>query len=98
DRMFGRMLPRGLGALPLSQLNFMGAGRRLMKHQMASKGLPNLPALLGAARLAAVRLVACTLSMEAMGVRAAELVGGVGCGGVGDCLGAAEQAGSRRFV
>ena len=98
DRMFGRMLPRGLGALPLSQLNFMGAGRRLMKHQMASKGLPNLPGLLGAARLAGVRLVACTMSMEAMGIRAEELIEGVEFGGVADYLDSAEQAGTNLFV
>lgn len=98
DRMFGRMLPRGLGALPLSQLNFMGAGRRLMKHQMSSKGLPNLPGLLGAARLAGVRLVACTMSMEAMGIRAEELIEGVEFGGVADYLDSAEQAGTNLFV
>ncbi len=98
DRMFGWMLPRGLGALPLSNLNFMGAGRRLMKYNMASKNLPNLPGLLGAARLAGVRLVACTMSMEAMGIRAEELIDGVEFGGVADYLDSAEQSGANLFV
>ncbi len=98
DRMFGRMLPRGLGALPLSKMNFGGAGRRMMKHQMASKGLPNLPGLLGSARLAGVRLVVCTMSMEAMGIRAEELIDGVEFGGVADYLASAETAGTNLFV
>lgn len=98
DRMFGRMLPRGLGALPLSKMNFGGAGRRLMKHQMASKGLPDLPGLLGSARLAGVRLVVCTMSMEAMGIRAEELIDGVEFGGVADYLASAETSGANLFV
>lgn len=98
DRMFGRMLPRGLGALPLSKMNFGGAGRRLMKHQMASKHLPNLPGLLGMARLAGVRLVVCTMSMEAMGIRAEELIDGVEFGGVADYLASAETSGTNLFV
>ncbi len=98
DRMFGWMLPRGLGALPLSKMNFLGAGRRLMKHQMASKQVPNLPGLLGAARLAGVRLVVCTMSMEAMGIRAEELIDGVEFGGVADYLSAAETSGANLFV
>lgn len=98
DRMFGWMLPRGLGALPLSKMNFGGAGRRMMKYQMASKGLPNLPGLLGAARLAGVRMVVCTMSMEAMGIRAEELIDGVEFGGVADYLASAETSGANLFV
>jgi NADPH-dependent 2,4-dienoyl-CoA reductase/sulfur reductase-like enzyme/peroxiredoxin family protein/TusA-related sulfurtransferase len=98
DRMFGRMLPRGLGALPLSKMNFGGAGRRLMRYQMASKRLPNLPGLLGTARLAGVRLVVCTMSMEAMGIRAEELIEGVEFGGVADYLASAETTGTNLFV
>lgn len=98
DRMFGRMLPRGLGALPLSKMNFLGAGRRMMKHQMASKNLPNLPGLFGAARLAGVRLVVCTMSMDAMGIRAEELIDGVEFGGVADYLASAETTGTNLFI
>lgn len=98
DRMFGLMLPRGLAALPLSKMNFAGAGARLMKHQMASKNLPNLPGLLGAARLAGVRLVACTMAMEAMGIRPEELIDGVELGGVADYLESAERSGTNLFI
>lgn len=98
DRMFGRMLPRGLGALPLSKMNFLGAGRRMMKHQMASKNLPNLPGLFGAARMAGVRLVVCTMSMDAMGIRAEELIDGVEFGGVADYLASAETTGTNLFI
>ena len=98
DRMFGRMLPRGPGALPLSKMNFLGAGRRMMKHQMASKNLPTLSGLFGAARMAGVRLVVCTMSMDAMGIRAEELIDGVEFGGVADYLASAETTGTNLFI
>lgn len=98
DRMFGWMLPRGLGKLPLSKMHFGGMGSRLMKHQMASKNLPNLPGLLGSAKLAGVRLVVCTMAMEAMGIREEELLDGVELGGVADYLESAERTGTNLFV
>lgn len=98
DKMFGWMLPRGLTRLALSRMNFGGIGPRLMKHQMDSKNLPNLPGLLGAARLSGVRMVACTMSMSALGIQQEELIDGVELGGVADYLESAEQVGTNLFV
>jgi NADPH-dependent 2,4-dienoyl-CoA reductase/sulfur reductase-like enzyme/peroxiredoxin family protein/TusA-related sulfurtransferase/rhodanese-related sulfurtransferase len=98
DQMFGWMLPRGLGALPLSRMHFAGAGHRMMKYQMASKNLPNLPDLLSAALKGGVQIAACTMAMDAMGIRAEELIDGVELGGVADYLESAEMAGTNLFV
>lgn len=98
DKMFGWMLPRGLGKLPLSKMNFGGAGRAMMNYQMRSKNLPNLPGLLGAAKLAGIRLVVCSMSMEAMGILPEELIDGVEFGGVADYLNQSEQSGTNLFV
>ncbi len=98
DKMFGWMLPRGLGKLPLSKMNFAGAGRAMMNYQMRSKNLPNLPGLLGAAKLSGIRLVVCSMSMEAMGILPEELIDGVEFGGVADYLNQSEQSGTNLFV
>jgi NADPH-dependent 2,4-dienoyl-CoA reductase/sulfur reductase-like enzyme/peroxiredoxin family protein/TusA-related sulfurtransferase/rhodanese-related sulfurtransferase len=98
DRMFGWMLPRGLKALPLSKMNFGGFVRAMMKHQVTSKNLPNLPGLLGTARFSGVRFIACTMSMEATGIRAEELIDGIEFGGVADYLDSAEQSGTNLFI
>lgn len=98
DRMFSWMLPRGLSKLPLSKMNFGGAGRAMMKSQMSGKNLPNLPGLLGAAKLSGVRLVACGMSMDAMGIHREELIDGVEIAGVADYLDSAELAGTNLFV
>ncbi len=98
DKMFGWMLPRGPNKLPLSKMHMAGAGTRMMKDRMAAKNLPNLPGLMEEARKGGVRLVACTMSMEAMGIREEELIDGVELGGVADFLGRSSQSGTNLFI
>ena len=98
DKMFGWMLPRGPKKLPLSQMHMGGAGTRMMKDRMAAKNLPNLPGLMEEARKGGVRMVACTMSMEAMGIREEELIDGVELGGVAEFLGKSSQSGTNLFI
>lgn len=98
DRMFGAMMPSGPDSLPLSHFNFGGLGASMMKHVMNKKNLPNLPGLLEAARKQNIRLVACTMSMDAMGIRQNELIDGVELGGVAEYLNAAEKTGTNLFI
>lgn len=98
DRLFSAMLPAGPDRLPLSHFNFGGLGATMMKQVMQKKHLPNLPGLLQAAQQQHIRLVACTMSMEAMGVRPEELLPGVEFGGVADYLSAAEKSGTNLFI
>jgi peroxiredoxin family protein/TusA-related sulfurtransferase len=98
DKMFGWMLPRGPHKLPLSKMHMAGAGTWMMKDRMASKNLPNLPGLMAEARKSGVRLVACTMSMDAMGIREEELIDGVELGGVADFLGRSSRSGTNLFI
>jgi len=98
DKLFGWMMPRGVHRLPLSKMHYMGAGTRMLKHRMASKDLPSLPGLLEDARKAGVRLVACSMSMEAMGIRREELLDDVEVGGVAEFLGAANETRANFFI
>jgi NADPH-dependent 2,4-dienoyl-CoA reductase/sulfur reductase-like enzyme/peroxiredoxin family protein/TusA-related sulfurtransferase/rhodanese-related sulfurtransferase len=98
DRMFGWMLPKGLPALPLSNMNFGGMGKKMMVDRMAAKDLPNLEGLLNDARNGGARLVACSMSMEAMGIRKEELIDGVEIGGVAEFLGASAKSGTNLFI
>ncbi len=98
DQMFGWMMPRGVHRLPLSNMHMGGMGTRLMKWRMASKNLPNLPGLLADAQRHGARLVACSMSMEAMGIRHEELIDGVEIGGVVDFLAAANQTRANLFI
>lgn len=98
DKMFGWMLPRGINRLPLSRMHMGGIGTRMMKRRMQSKNLPNLTSLLNTAQESGIRLVACTMSMEAMGIRQEELIDGVELGGVAEFLGASSQTGTNLFI
>lgn len=98
DNMFGWMMPRGADKLPLSRINFAGFGAKLMKWRMADKQLPSLPGMMAEAKKNGVRMVACTMSMEAMGIREEELIDGVELGGVADFLGASSQSGTNLFI
>lgn len=98
DKMFGWMLPRGANRLPLSQMHMGGVGTWMMKDRMAGKKLPNLPGLMEEARKSGIRLVACTMSMEAMGIREEELIDGVELGGVAEYLGAASETNANLFI
>lgn len=98
DKMFGWMMPRGVHRLPLSNMHMAGMGTRMMKWRMASKNLPNLPGLLADAQRHGARIVACSMSMEAMGIRQEELIDGIEIGGVADFLAAAGQTRANLFI
>jgi peroxiredoxin family protein len=68
ERMFGRMMPRGADKLKLSKMNMGGMGTMMMKRVMAQKNVYSLPKLMQEAKDAGVRLVACTMSMDVMGI------------------------------
>ncbi|MBF0452255.1 MAG: FAD-dependent oxidoreductase [Candidatus Magnetomorum sp.] len=98
DKMFGRMMPKGIEALPLSRMHMGGMGTRMMKWRMNSKNLPSLDGLMTDAKKAGVRMVACSMSMEAMGITQDELIDGVEIGGVADFLDACNKTQTNLFI
>jgi len=98
DRMFGWMMPRGPNKLALSKMNMGGLGTAMMKHVMRTKGVASLPKLIDDARSQGVKLVACTMSMDVMGIQAEELVDGLEYAGVGSYIGDAQAARMNLFI
>jgi len=98
DKMFGMMMPKGPSQLKLSKMNMGGMGTAMMRHVMRTKKVMSPEELVAAAREAGVRLVACSMSMDVMGIKKEELIDGIEIGGVGAYLGAAEQAGVNLFI
>ena len=98
DRMFGLMMPRGVGALKLSKMNMLGLGTAMMKHVMHSKHVESLPALIEQARQSGVRMVACTMSMDVMGLKREELMDGLELGGVGTFIGESSESRATLFI
>jgi len=98
DRMFGWMLPRGLNRLTLSKMHMAGMGTAMMKHVMAQKHVDSPQQLLAKARKQGLKLVACSMSMDVMGLRQEELLDGVEIGGAATFLAEADQSNVTLFV
>jgi len=98
EKMFGGMMPRGSGKLKLSRMNMAGMGTGMMKAIMKQKNVDSLDTLIEKAKKAGIKLVACTMSMDVMGIRPEELIDGVELGGVGAYLGDAEESNVNLFI
>ena len=96
--MFGWMLPRGADDLVLSKMNMAGLGSAMMKSIMREKGVASLPQMIEDARRQGVKMIACTMSMEIMGIQREELIDGLEYAGVGTYIGDAEAARMNLFI
>jgi peroxiredoxin family protein len=97
-RMFGWMMPRGAGRAKLSKLHMGGMGTAMMMHVMQTKHVPSLPEMIAEAQQFGVRFVACTMSMDVMGIAKEELIEGIDFGGVATYLGEADEANVNLFI
>lgn len=98
EKMFGIMMPRGTTKLGLSRMNMGGIGAKMIREVMKSKGVSSLEELIQSAVAHGVRLVACQMSMEIMGIKQEELIDGVELGGVATFLGSGEQSNMSLFI
>ncbi len=98
EKMFGAMMPRGTGKLKLSKMNMGGMGTAMMKRVMNDKNVDSLETLIQKAMANGVKIVACTMSMDIMGIKESELIDGVELGGVGAYLGDAEESNVNLFI
>lgn len=92
------MLPRGPKKLALSKMNMGGMGTAMMKSIMKDKNVDSLEELMKKAMEAGVRIIACSMSMDVMGISEKELIDGVEIGGVGTYLGEAEESNVNLFI
>ncbi|MCR6544041.1 FAD-dependent oxidoreductase [Dehalobacterium formicoaceticum] len=98
DSMFGAMMPRGASKLKLSKMNMGGMGTEMMKKVMRDKNVDSLEILMNQAIQNGVKLIACSMSMDIMGITKDELIDGIGYAGVATMLGDAEESNMSLFI
>ena len=98
EKMFDFMLPGHTGKLPLSNMNMGGMGPAMIKHIMAKHNVDDLDTLIDNALGMGVKVVACAMSMDLMGIKAEELIERVEIGGVATYLAATDDAGLNLFI
>jgi len=98
ESMFGFMMPRGSEKLKLSKMNMMGMGGKMIKMIMKNKNINSLDELIKLAMDSGVEVVACSMTMDLMGLKQEELIDGIKIGGVGYYLGEAEESNVNLFI
>lgn len=97
-KMFGWMLPTHSSKLKLSKMNMGGAGSWMMRLIMKKKHIDSLESLIAQAAENGIEMIACTMSMDVMGVKKEELMDNVTLGGVATYLERAEEANINLFI
>lgn len=98
EKAFGWMMPRGPKKLGLSKMNFGGMGPQMIKHVMKKHNALSLPQLIELAQEQGVKLVACTMTMDLLGLQREELMDGIHLAGVAGYLGDAADAKVNLFI
>jgi len=98
ERMVAMMTPGSSDSLGLSKMNYFGLGARMLRRLMKEKDIASLEELMGMARDLDVRMIACTMSMDAMAISREELVDGLEYGGVSTYLADAARSRVTLFV
>ena len=97
-KLFDMMLPSSADKLPLSKMNMGGAGQKMIKTIMKDKNVDALPDMIQQAHELGVKFVACTMSMDLMGIEKEELFDFVEYGGVATFIGDSENANMQLFI
>lgn len=98
EKAFEMMMPRGSKKLGLSRMNMGGMGAKMIRGVMKNKNIQSLEELMDAAIQSGVEIVACTMSMDVMGIKKEELIDGITYGGVGYYLGQADDSNINLFI
>ncbi len=98
EKAFGWMMPRGPEKLGLSKMNFAGMGPQMIKHVMKKHNALSLPQLIELAQEQGVKLVACTMTMDLLGLQKEELIDDIEYAGVAAYLGDANEAKVNLFI
>lgn len=96
--MFSKMMPRGADKMGLSKMHFAGFGPKLIKNVMKKHNAMPLPQLIDMAIEQDIKLVACTMTMDLLGLQQEELLDHIEYAGVAAYLADAEDGNVNLFI
>lgn len=82
QKMMAVMSPGSSLGLPVSRMNYFGVGAKMLRSMMKDRNVSALEDMFSLAREMGVRMIACEMSRDVMGISESELVGGLEYGGV----------------
>jgi peroxiredoxin family protein len=98
QRMMALMSPGSSKSLPVSKMNYFGVGAKMLRAMMKDKNVSSLEDLMDLARELGVRMIACEMSRDVMGIKESELFAGVECGGVASFLADSLKSRTNLFI
>jgi len=98
DKLVALMLPSSPAHLGTSKMNMLGIGPTFFKYVMKKKNMMSLPDLISLARETGIRIIACQMAMEVMGIAKEELLDGLDFGGVATYLADARDSRVTLFI
>lgn len=98
EKMFAAMMPSSADHLKLSQMNMAGLGTKMIKGVMKKHNVQSLPELIQSAQDGGARIIACTMTMDLLGIAPSDLMDGIEFGGVASFLGEAAESQTTLFI
>ncbi len=98
EKMVTMMRPSGPTKLATSKMNFAGVGPKLFQYMMGKKNVESLPSLIEMSREFGLRIIACEMSMDVMGLKKEDLIDGVELGGVASFLSSSYDSNTTLFI
>ncbi|SPF54828.1 Coenzyme A disulfide reductase [Candidatus Sulfopaludibacter sp. SbA4] len=86
QKMMTLMSPGSSRSLPVSKMNYFGVGAKMLRSMMKVKNVSSIEEMIALARELGVRMIACEMSRDLMGIQESELVAGLESGGVASFL------------
>lgn len=98
EKGFTAMLPGNTQQMGLSQMNFFGAGAKIIRKLMKDHDVTSVEEFVELAREFDVRMTVCDMSRELLGVKDEELIDGLEVGGVATFMGDAATSKVTLFI
>jgi peroxiredoxin family protein len=98
EKMFAKMMPKGADRMGLSKMNFAGMGPKMIKGVIKKHNAMTLPQLIEMAQEQEVKLVACTMTMDLLGLQKEELLENIEYAGVAAYLADAQDGNVNLFI
>ncbi len=98
EKMVLWMRPKGVDKLPTSKMNFGGVGPKLFRFMMGRKNVESLGSLVSMAQEFGLKIIACQMSMDVMGIKKEDLLDGIEVGGVAAFLESSYKSNTTLFI
>jgi peroxiredoxin family protein len=98
QKMMAVMSPASSQSLPVSKMNYFGVGAMMLRSMMKEKNVSSLEEFIAMARDMGVRMIACEMSRDVMGIAESEMVSGIESGGVAAFLGDSLKSRTSLFI